>query len=445
MPKPQFQTAETAGIAQTKVFLSYSRQNSAFAEPLRNDLIGSGFDAYLDKHAILPGEDWRLRLGALIAGADTVVFCMSPASISSEMCDWEVNEAERLEKRILPVIAVDVDDSKVPQRLKRLNYLFLRNDTERAGEYAKLIDALERDIAWVREHTLLGEKAREWEEAGQPVNRLLRGDDILEAEKWLARRPSHDQSPTDLHVVFIEASRARATLEAKRAKWRSRIITGASLTAAAIFAWLGWLMYGQWQDGLKRESLTLADAAQQAIRDGDPVTGMLLALEALPDEKSLAFTQRLRPYQAPAEFALNEANQPGLWTDRVMTSFLRGAQATTAALSPDGKSVLTVADDKTARLWSAETGRLRATLPHGGRWHFTRWRSALMARRRQPAATAPQSSGMPKPVPCARPCLKPVESNCWRSAPTARRCSRDKTPADRGICGTLRRALSAPN
>ena len=87
MPIPQFQTTEAAGIAQTKVFLSYSRQNSAFAERLRNDLIASGFDAYLDKHDILPGEDWRLRLGALISGADTVVFCKSPSSINSEMCD----------------------------------------------------------------------------------------------------------------------------------------------------------------------------------------------------------------------------------------------------------------------------------------------------------------------------------------------------------------------
>ena len=85
---------------KTKVFISYSRKDDSFSETLRDRLLENGFEAYLDRHDILPGEPWKERLGGLIAAADTVVFCMSPNSLGSKMCDWEVNEAERLGKRI---------------------------------------------------------------------------------------------------------------------------------------------------------------------------------------------------------------------------------------------------------------------------------------------------------------------------------------------------------
>ena len=38
-----------------KVFISYSREDLAAVEPLRDWLIAGGFEAYLDLHAILPG------------------------------------------------------------------------------------------------------------------------------------------------------------------------------------------------------------------------------------------------------------------------------------------------------------------------------------------------------------------------------------------------------
>jgi TIR domain len=43
----------------TRVFISYSRKDGAFAEALRDALIARSFEAYLDKHDIAPGEPWR--------------------------------------------------------------------------------------------------------------------------------------------------------------------------------------------------------------------------------------------------------------------------------------------------------------------------------------------------------------------------------------------------
>ncbi|MGD1984183.1 MAG: toll/interleukin-1 receptor domain-containing protein [Chromatiaceae bacterium] len=89
---------------QTRVFISYSRRDLAVAQDLRDRLIDSDFDAYLDIHDIVKGEPWRERLRGLIERADIVLFLISPDSVASEICEWEINEAELDEKRLLPVV-----------------------------------------------------------------------------------------------------------------------------------------------------------------------------------------------------------------------------------------------------------------------------------------------------------------------------------------------------
>jgi hypothetical protein len=107
-----------------KVFISYSRTDIAFADELVAGLeYGGGFEVSIDRQAIHEGEDWKARLGALIAGADTVVFVLSPKSATSSVCKWEVEEAERLSKRILPVQAAPLDGAKPPAQLAALNYV----------------------------------------------------------------------------------------------------------------------------------------------------------------------------------------------------------------------------------------------------------------------------------------------------------------------------------
>jgi hypothetical protein len=85
------------------VFISYSRDDLNFADQLDAALNACGYECLTDRHGISGGEDWKRRLGNLISEADTVVFVLSPSSARSEICDWEVEEAARLNKRILPV------------------------------------------------------------------------------------------------------------------------------------------------------------------------------------------------------------------------------------------------------------------------------------------------------------------------------------------------------
>src|ERR1022692_461067 len=104
-----------------KVFVSYSRKDMAFAQMMVAALGERGFDAFLDKTDIAPGEPWKERLAALIATADTVVFSVSPDSVASTICAWELEESTRLGKRIIPVVARRIADADAPPALGRLN------------------------------------------------------------------------------------------------------------------------------------------------------------------------------------------------------------------------------------------------------------------------------------------------------------------------------------
>jgi hypothetical protein len=198
------------------VFISYSRDDLAFADQLDAALGVAGFGAIIDRQGILAGEDWQTRLGALIRDSDTVVFVLSPSSARSKTCAWEVEEAVRLGKRILPVICRSLEDASPPPQLAKLNYTYFYAEPRFPGcgfgvGLVGLVSALNTDLDWLREHTRYLQRATEWDAGGRPANRLLSGPDIATAKAWAARRPKNAPEPTPLQLDFVKASEAEAT------------------------------------------------------------------------------------------------------------------------------------------------------------------------------------------------------------------------------------------
>ncbi|MDB6097983.1 MAG: NTPase-like protein, partial [Gammaproteobacteria bacterium] len=97
---------------------------------------------------------------------------------------------------------------------------------------------------------------------------------------------------------------------------------------------------------LTGQSQFLADLARQQRDGGDAGTAILLALEALPEA-----TGPDRPYVPEAEFALNTA----LHSLRERRLYMVDGDLVTAALSPNGKRILTTSNNQ-ARLRNAESG-----------------------------------------------------------------------------------------
>jgi hypothetical protein len=142
---------------------------------------------------------------------------LSPSSSVSEFCEWEVEEALRLNKRILPVLCRPLDGVSPPPQLASRNYIHLYPEPDLPGSgfgvgLAELVKALKTDLDWLREHTDYLRQANNWDEGGRSANRLLSGLDIDTAKAWTARRPKNAPEPTALQLDFIKASEAEDSL-----------------------------------------------------------------------------------------------------------------------------------------------------------------------------------------------------------------------------------------
>ncbi|MCM2388697.1 toll/interleukin-1 receptor domain-containing protein [Streptomyces albipurpureus] len=87
-----------------KVFVSYSRRDSAFAEQLRVRLATRVREVWVDWLSIEPSTQWRQSIDDAIQGSDAVVVLLSKDALRSKYCWSECERAIELGKRILPVI-----------------------------------------------------------------------------------------------------------------------------------------------------------------------------------------------------------------------------------------------------------------------------------------------------------------------------------------------------
>lgn len=224
---------------KTKVFISYSRKDMAFADQLEVALKARGFEVLIDRQEIYAFEDWWKRIEALIGSADTVVFVLSPDAVKSDVALKEVALAASLNKRFAPIVYRRVEDSAVPDVLRRLNFIFLDDPSAFEAGVDKLAQALRSDIGWIRRHTEFGEAAQRWADAGRVSGLLLRPPVLDQAEAWMAFRPSSAPSPTAETQAFIAASR-KAELAGRR---RRRILNAALYTmlVGIIVGLIGWI------------------------------------------------------------------------------------------------------------------------------------------------------------------------------------------------------------
>jgi len=414
------------GTGRSKVFISYSRADLAFTDELAATLaIQSDFEILFDRVGIGHGEAWQERLSKLILECDTMVFVLSPDSVSSEVCAWEIEEARRLSKRIIPILWRAVDFAKVPADLSAINAVPFNGEHAVSG-LPKLVTALNSDLTWLREHTRLGERATEWESSGRAAAYLLRGAALDTVRAWIAEKPTNAPAVTELQRVFIQASeeeenrlliterkrldelqKAKAVAESERdaaenaraneANAARRVVraTSAGLIVAVILfvaaSGAGWLAY---QNALDERAATKR-ANQAATRAEKEATRATTAAAAADAQRDAALLIQSRFLARAARESLSRgdaANAVGLARaalpkdhskpDRPLAmepvqvifdaygklrerATLRGHRAgLDGALALAGERILTWDRDGTIRWWRVDGTLLKTVLAH---------------------------------------------------------------------------------
>ena len=219
------------------VFISYSRKDSDFAKKLTNILAETKRDIWVDWEDIPLAADWLHEIYAGIEAADTFVFIVSQNSLTSKVCNLEVEHALTHNKRIIPLILQEIqgDTEKYVKgtwfdqdwvtiaqenwkALGHLNWIFFNNENQFDSKFQELITTIETDLAHVKLHTRLLVRAREWETASNNPSFLLTGEEIDSAEVWLKSGLGEGKEPvsTDLHKTYIATSRERDLREKRR-------------------------------------------------------------------------------------------------------------------------------------------------------------------------------------------------------------------------------------
>lgn len=105
---------------ETKLFLSYAREDGQFALNLAKDLRAAGSNLWVDQLDIRFGDPWDSAVEEALDACGGMLLILSPEAVASDNVKAEVNYAFEEKKRIVMVV---VRDCKIPFRLRRLQYI----------------------------------------------------------------------------------------------------------------------------------------------------------------------------------------------------------------------------------------------------------------------------------------------------------------------------------
>lgn len=130
-----------------RVFLCHASDDKPLARILSVVLNAAGADPWLDEAKLVGGQNWPLEIEKALRMSHAVIVCLSHNSVSkSGFVQKEIRLAldvadEQPEGSIF-LIPLRIDDSEIPQRLKKLQWINFLDDQEN-GIYL-LFEALER-------------------------------------------------------------------------------------------------------------------------------------------------------------------------------------------------------------------------------------------------------------------------------------------------------------
>jgi len=195
------------------LFISYSREDKAFATNLLSALEGLSLTCWIDLDDIPPSVEWMNEIESGILGADAFLVVLSPRWLASVICASELALALRHSKKIIPIVIENVAESSAPTELAKLNWIFCRPSDPFEQAIALVNKALKLDIEHARSHTRLLLRAIEWQSVKRETSRLLRSQELHQAERWLAEAGTKEPPATNLHRQFILESRRVAAAE----------------------------------------------------------------------------------------------------------------------------------------------------------------------------------------------------------------------------------------
>jgi hypothetical protein len=107
-----------------KVFIAYVHEDGEAAERVFSELSAAGFDPWLDRRKLMPGQNWPRSVEDAINFSDFVIACFSNRSVSKKggfqsEIRYALDCATRMPLDAVFLIPVRFDECRVPVRIQK--------------------------------------------------------------------------------------------------------------------------------------------------------------------------------------------------------------------------------------------------------------------------------------------------------------------------------------
>ena len=135
---------ECPDMSDSRVFISYARDDEAFALQLANGLKGRGIRLWIDQWSISPADDWDQAIDLALHNCSHFLIVLSPRAVASQQVRGELQVALDEKKKIVPVV---YRKCRVPRVLRTIQHVNFTSDAPEAfNQIARILaSAAERD------------------------------------------------------------------------------------------------------------------------------------------------------------------------------------------------------------------------------------------------------------------------------------------------------------